>query len=223
MSKLRSTITMSLDGFAAGPDQSEEDPLGIGGTELHQWLLSLKTFRETHGEEGGEVNASTPIAEEILGNVGATIMGRNMFGGGPGAWGADPWQGFWGDDPPYHHPVFVLTHHAREPLELQGGTTFHFVTDGIESALEQARAAAGEQDVSVGGGASVVNQYLAAGLLDEMVISVVPVILGDGARLFDDLGEAKPKLEQIQAVEAPGVTHIRYALANGDTIRRRLQ
>jgi dihydrofolate reductase len=213
MSKLRLTITMSLDGFAAGPGQSEKDPLGIGGEQLHQWLLSLKAFRETHGEEGGEVNASTPIAEEILGNVGATIMGRNMFGGRPGPWGADPWKGYWGDDPPYHHPVFVLTHHAREPLELEGGTTFHFVTDGIESALEQARVAAGDQDVSLGGGAAVVQQYLAAGLLDEMVISIVPVILGDGARLFDDLGEAKPKLEQIQAVEAPGVTHIRYARA----------
>jgi dihydrofolate reductase len=213
MSKLRLNITMSLDGFVAGPGQSEQDPLGIGGTQLHRWLLSLKTFRETHGEEGGEVNASTPIAEEILGNVGATIMGRNMFGGGPGAWGADPWKGFWGDNPPYHHPVFVLTHHAREPLELQGGTIFHFVTDGIESALEQARAAAGEKDVSLGGGAAVVNQYLAAGLLDEMVIAIVPLILGDGARLFADLGEAKPQLEQIQAIEAPGVTHIRYALA----------
>jgi dihydrofolate reductase len=213
MSKLRLNITMSLDGFVAGPGQSEQDPLGIGGTQLHQWLLPLKTFRETHGEEGGEVNASTPIAEEILGNVGATIMGRNMFGGGPGAWGADPWKGFWGDNPPYHHPVFVLTHHAREPLELEGGTTFHFVTDGIESALEQARAAAGEKDLSLGGGAAAVNQYLAAGLLDEMVISIVPLLLRGGARLFEDLGEAKPKLEQMQAVDAPGVTHIRYAVA----------
>jgi dihydrofolate reductase len=213
MSKLKLNMTMSLDGFVAGPGQSEQDPLGIGGMQLHQWLVSLKTFRETHAEEGGEVNASTPIAEEILGNVGATIMGRNMFGGGPGGWGADPWQGFWGDNPPYHHPVFVLTHHAREPLELQGGTTFHFVTDGIESALEQATEAAGEKDVSLGGGAAVVNQYLAAGLLDEMVISIVALILGGGARLFEDLGEAKPQLEQIQAVEAPGVTHIRYALA----------
>jgi dihydrofolate reductase len=166
MSKLKLNMTMSLDGFVAGPNQSENDPLGIGGMQLHQWLLPLKAFRETHGgEEGGEVNASTPIAEEILGNVGATIMGRNMFGGGPGPWGDDPWRGYWGDNPPYHHPVFVLTRHPREPLEMEGGTTFHFVTDGIDSALEQARTAAGEQDVSIGGGANVVQQYLAAGLL----------------------------------------------------------
>jgi dihydrofolate reductase len=214
MSKLKLNMTMSLDGFVAGPNQSENDPLGIGGMQLHQWLLPLKAFRETHGgEEGGEVNASTPIAEEILGNVGATIMGRNMFGGGPGPWGDDPWRGYWGDNPPYHHPVFVLTRHPREPLEMEGGTTFHFVTDGIDSALEQARTAAGEQDVSIGGGANVVQQYLAAGLLDEMVISVVPVLLGGGARLFDNLGDAAPKLEQVQAIEAPGVTHIRYVAA----------
>ena len=159
------------------------------------------------------MNASTPVAEGILGNVGATIMGRNMFGGGPGAWGERPWNGYWGDDPPYHHPVFVLTHHPRPPLEMQGGTAFHFVTAGIESALEQARAAAGDRDVSLGGGAAVAQQYLTAGLLDEMVISVVPLMLGGGARLFDNLGDAKPKLDQIEVVEAPGVTHIRYALA----------
>jgi dihydrofolate reductase len=206
-------MTVSLDGYVAGPNQSEKHPLGIGGEQLHQWLVALKTFRERHGGEGGEVNASTPIAEEILGNVGATIMGRNMFGGGPGPWGDDPWQGYWGDDPPYHHPVFVLTRYAREPLEMQGGTTFHFVTDGIESALEQAKAAAGNQDVSLGGGAAVAQQYLAAGLLDEMVISIVPVILGGGARLFDNLGDPRPGLEQVQAVEAPGVTHIRYGRA----------
>jgi dihydrofolate reductase len=213
MSRLRLNITMSLDGYVAGPNQSEKHPLGIGGEQLHQWLVALKTFRESHGGEGGEVNTSTPIAEEILGNVGATIMGRNMFGGGPGPWADDAWKGYWGDDPPYHHPVFVLTQYAREPLEVQGGTTFYFVTDGIESALQQARAAAGDQDVSLGGGAAVAQQYLAAGLLDEMVISIVPVILGGGARLFDNLGDARPGLEQVQAVEAPGVTHIRYARA----------
>jgi dihydrofolate reductase len=202
---------MSLDGFVAGPDQSESDPLGVGGMRLHEWLVPLKAFRETHGGEGGEVNASTPIAEEILGGTGATIMGRNMFGGGPGPWGDDPWSGYWGGDPPFHHPVFVLTRHPREPLEMQGGTTFYFVTDGIESALEQARAAAGGKDVSIGGGASVVQQYLAAGLLDEMLISIVPVILRGGARLFDNLGDPPPQLRQVQAVEAPGVTHIRYA------------
>ena len=213
VSRLKSSLTMSLDGFVAGPSQSERDPLGVGGEQLHAWLLALKAFRETHGgEEGGEVNASTPIAEGILSNVGATIMGRNMFGGGAGPWGDDPWRGYWGDDPPYHHPVFVLTSHPRESLEMEGGTTFHFVTDGIESALRQATAAAGDKDdVSVSGGASVVQQYLAAGLLDELVISVVPILLGGGARLFDNLGDPKHELRQVQAVEAPGVTHIRYA------------
>ena len=146
MSKLKLNITMSIDGFVAGPDQSLEHPLGIGGEELHDWLIPLKAFRESHGEEGGEVNASTRFAEDILAGAGATIMGRNMFGGGPGPWD-ESWKGWWGDNPPYHHPVFVLTSHAREPLEMQGGTTFHFVTDGIESALEQARAAAGEKEV----------------------------------------------------------------------------
>jgi dihydrofolate reductase len=207
---LKVTITMSLDGFVAGPDQSEKNPLGIGGEQLHQWLVPLKAFREGHGEQGGEVNASTPIAEGILGNVGATIMGRNMFGGGPGPWGDDRWRGYWGDDPPYHSPVFVLTRHAREPVEMQGGTTFYFVTDGIRSALEQARAAAEEKDVSIGGGANVVQQYLAAGLLDEILVSVVPIFLGGGARLFDNLGEPKPMLRQVESIDAPGVTHIRY-------------
>jgi dihydrofolate reductase len=213
MNKLRLNITMSLDGYVAGPDQSERHPLGVGGDELHQWLLPLAAFRETHGEAGGEVNASTEIAKGFFENVGATVMSRNMFGGGPGPWGESPWEGFWGNDPPYHHPVFVLTHHAREPLELEGGTTFYFVTDGIEAALEQAKAAAGGKDVWLGGGADVAAQYVRAGLLDEMVISIVPLILGDGARLFAGLGDARPKLEQLKVVEAPGVIHVRYALA----------
>ena len=211
MSKVKASISMSLDGFIAGPSQSEKHPLGVGGTQLHEWKFSLKTFRESHGEESGEVNASTPIAEEILGDVGASIMGRGMFGGGPGPWGDDSWNGFWGDNPPYHTPVF--THHPRDPLEMEGGTTFHFVTDGIESALEQARAAAGEKNVSIGGGANVLQQYLARGLLDEMLVSLVPIFLGGGARLFDNLGEPELRLRQVQAVEAPGVTHIRYVPA----------
>jgi dihydrofolate reductase len=205
MSRVRVNITTSLDGFVAGPEQSEKDPLGTGGEQLHEWLLGLRTFRESHGEQGGEVNASTPIAQEILSNVGATIMGRNMFGGGPGPWRGD-WQRYWGDEPPYHHPVFVLTRHPRAPLEMEGGTTFHFVTDGIESALEQAKAAAADEDISIGGGATVVQQYLAAGLLEEILISVVPIFLGGGARLFENLGEPKPRLRQVQVVEAPGVT-----------------
>jgi dihydrofolate reductase len=208
VSKLKLTITMSIDGFVAGPDQSEAHPIGVGGEELHGWLVALEAFRTRHGGEGGEVNASTPFAEGILGGSGATIMGRNMFGGGPGPWD-ESWRGWWGDDPPYHHPVFVLTSHRRDPLEMQGGTTFHFVTDGIESALEQARVAAGDKDISLGGGASVAQQYLAAGLLDEIVVSVVPILLGGGARLFENVGGVK--LEQIESVEAPGVTHIRYA------------
>jgi dihydrofolate reductase len=203
-------MMMSLDGFTAGPEQSADNPFGIGGMQLTEWLLPLKAFREGHGEEGGEVNASTPIAEGHFENIGATVMGRNMFGGGPGPWGEDPWKGFWGEEPPYHHPVFVLTHHAREPLEMKGGTTFHFVTDGIESALENAREAAGGKDVSLGGGATAAQQYLAAGLVDDILISVVPVILGSGTRLFDNLGAAQPKLEQLEAIDAPGVTHIRY-------------
>jgi len=215
MSKLRLNISMSLDGYVAGPNQSEENPLGIGGEQLHEWVVPLRAFRETHGKEGGEVNASTPIVEGHFENVGATVMGRNMFGGGPGPWGDEQWTGWWGDDPPFHHPVFVLTHHAREPVEMQGGTTFHFVTDGIESALRQAKEAAGDKDVSLGGGASAAQQYLAAGLVDEMLISVVPVILGDGARLFDNLGDSEIELEQVSAVEAPGVTHIRYRRAAG--------
>jgi dihydrofolate reductase len=212
MSELKLNMMMSLDGYVAGPEQSAENPFGLGGMQLNEWLFPLKAFREMQGEEGGEVNASTPIVERWFENIGATVMGRNMFGGGPGPWEADPWTGFWGPNPPYHHPVFVLTHHAREPLEMQGGTTFYFVTDGIESALEQAKEAAEGQDVSLGGGATAVQQYLAAGLLDEMLISVVPVLLGDGARLFNNLGEATARLKQVQVVGAPGVTHIRYRL-----------
>jgi dihydrofolate reductase len=213
MSKLKLNITMSLDGYVAGPHQSTENPLGIGGEQLHDWIVPLKAWRESHGMEGGEDNASTPFAD-IIGGAGATIMGRNMFGGGPGAWADDSWKGWWGDDPPFHHPVFVLTHHPREPVEMEGGTTFHFVTDGIESALDQAQTAAGGKGVSLGGGASVAQQYLAAGLLDEIVVSVRPMFLGGGARLFDDLGDIAPKLEQVEAVGAPGVTHIRYVRAD---------
>jgi len=210
MSRLRLNITMSLDGFVAGPDQSEQHPLGVGGERLHEWLYPLAIFQDEHGTgESGEVNASTAVVEEWRENLGATIMGRNMFGGGPGPWAGDQWRGWWGDDPPYHHPVFVLTHHPREPLPMEGGTTFHFVTDGIESALQQARAAAGGKDVSLGGGADAARQYLAAGLVDEMEISLVPLLLGRGERLFDGVAPG-PGLEQVRAVEAPGVTHIRY-------------
>jgi dihydrofolate reductase len=209
MSKLRFNITMSLDGFVAGPNQSVENPLGVGGMALHEWAFPLAAFREAHGEEGGEVNESTPVMEGMAENVGAGIMGRGMFGGGPGPWGDDPWNGWWGENPPFHHPVFVLTHHAREPLKL-GDTTFHFVTDGIESALEQAKDVAGDEDVAIGGGASVAQQYLAVGLIDEFEVSVAPLLLGGGARLFDNLGGAKIELEQVRTIGAPGVTHVKY-------------
>jgi dihydrofolate reductase len=212
MSKLRFKISMSLDGYVAGPDQSVENPLGIGGPRLHEWALSLTTWRAAHGLAGGETNASNAVVEEALTNIGATVMGRNMFGGHPGPWDAEePWKGWWGDDPPFHHPVFVLTRYAREPLELEGGTTFTFVTDGIESALEQARRAAGDQDVSLGGGANVAQQYLAAGLIDEMEISLVPVLLGGGERLFDGVGDDLHGLRLVRTLAAPGVTHLKFA------------
>jgi len=213
VSKLRFSIAMSLDGFVAGPEQTEENPLGIGGEQLHDWGVRLRAFREAHGEKGGEENASNAVIAGWFENVGATVMGRNMFGGGPGPWGDDPWMGWWGDEPPFHNPVFVITHHDREPVEMKGGTTFHFVTDGIESALAQAKEAAGSKDVSLGGGASVGQQYLAAGLLDEIEISLVPVLLRGGERLFDNLGDADIELEQIRVVEAPGVTHVKYRVA----------
>lgn len=212
MSKLKLTITMSLDGYVAGPYQSEENPLGVGGMKLHEWFFPLKAFREMHGEQGGETNASSSVVNERRANIAATIMGRNMFGGGSGSWGEDPWRGWWGDDPPYHHPVFVLTHHAREPLEMNGGTTFHFVTDGIESALAQANDAAQGHDIWLAGGASLVNQYLAAGLVDEVDLSIAPVIMAGGERLFEGLKPGSLKLTQIRAVDAPDVTHIKYQI-----------
>jgi dihydrofolate reductase len=214
VSKVRFHISMSLDGYVAGPNMSADDPLGEGGLQLHEWMITLRAFKELQGEDAdGEVNASTPIVEGLFENVGATIMGRRMFGPVSGPWGSDPWKGWWGDDPPYHHPVFVLTHHAREPLEMEGGTTFHFVTDGIEAALERAKGAAGRTDVLVAGGADVARQYLGAGLIDQVGLSIVPVLLGAGARLFDDLGDARIALEQVRAVDAPGVTHIEYRAA----------
>jgi dihydrofolate reductase len=210
MSKLRLRIAMSLDGFVAGPAQSVDNPLGIGGMHLHDWAFELAAWRREHGLEGGEVNESTAVVEESLRNIGATVMGRNMFGGGPGPWGDEPWPGWWGTTPPYHHPVFVLTHHAREPLVCEGGTTFTFVTDGIESALEQARAAATGKDVSLAGGAEAARQYLAADLVDEMEISLTPIFLGDGERLFAGLGVGKPHLIHVRTVAAPGVTHLKF-------------
>lgn len=203
---------MSLDGFAAGPSQSVDNPLGIGGMRLHEWVFPLAVWRAMHGLEGGEVNASSALVEESLANIGATVMGRNMFGGHPGPWKTkEPWNGWWGVNPPFHHPVFVLTHHAREPLRLEGGTTFNFVTGGIQSALEQARRAAAGKDVSLAGGANVANRYLAAGVVDEMEINLVPVLLGSGERLFEGLGDDLHGLELVRTVAAPKVTHLKFA------------
>jgi dihydrofolate reductase len=207
MSRRRFQVAVSLDGYVAGPDQSVENPLGVGGMALHQWFFDLEIW---HGPEGGsQVNPSTAVIEETQSNVGAVVMGRNMFGGGPGPWAEDPsWRGWWGEDPPYHTPVFVLTHHPRAPLEMEGGTTFFFVTDGIESALAQAQEAAGEQDVLIGGGAHAIQQYLAAGLVDEFELHIVPTLLGAGERLLENVGDLT--LEQTRVIEAPGVTHIKY-------------
>jgi dihydrofolate reductase len=213
VSKLRLWIAMSLDGFVAGPGQDVDNPLGVGGMRLHEWVFPLAAWRKLQGLEGGEINESTPVIEASMANVGATVMGRNMFGGGTGPWGDDPWKGWWGDDPPYHHPVFVLTHHAREPLVCEGGTTFTFVTEGIEAALDQARAAAAGQDVSLAGGAQAARQYLDADLVDEMEINLVPVFLGEGERLFADLGVGKPRLAHVGTVAAPGVTHLKFERA----------
>ena len=212
MSKVRAHISVSLDGYVAGPNQTQQDPLGEGGESLHDWAVALKSWRELQGLEGGEENASDAIVRDENANVGAEIMGRGKFGpASRGPWGDDPWQGWWGDDPPFHKPVFVLTHHERDPLTLSD-TTFNFVTDGIESALAQAREAAGDKDVFIGGGADVINQYLAAGLVDELELHVVPTIVGGGARLFDGVSPAL-KLDLLRTVEAPGVVHLTFRVA----------
>ena len=210
MSRLRLQISLSLDGFAAGPDQSVENPLGVGGMRLHEWVFPLTAWRAMQGLEGGEATASTPVIEEIQANVGATIMGRNMFGGHPGPWNPQqPWNGWWADEPPFHHPVFVLTHYPRAPLVAQGGTTFHFLTEGIETALTQARQAAGSRDISVGGGGSTGRQFLAAGLVDEMWLHVVPILLGRGERLFDGGLDDLHGLALVKTVQGDGVVHLK--------------
>jgi dihydrofolate reductase len=202
---------MSLDGFVAGPNQSLKEPLGTGGEQLHEWVFPLEVWRRPHGMEGGEVNESTAVVEAELANIGATIMGRNMFGGGPGPWSSpEAWNGWWGRNPPFHHPVFVVTHHAREPLITDGGTSFTFVTDGIESALERARRAAGGKDVALAGGARVAQQYLSAGLVDEMQLHMVPTLLSGGERLFDNVDDMHG-LALIETVATPNVIHLKFA------------
>jgi dihydrofolate reductase len=206
MSTIKANISISLDGYAAGPNATNDDPLGQGGERLHEWAIATQSWREHHDKSGGEENADSEVIERSTQNIGAHVMGRNMFGPA-GAWDPD-WRGWWGDDPPFHAPVFVLTHHEREPLEMQGGTTFHFVTGGPEAALAAAREAAGDRDVAVSGGASTINQLLAAGLLDELHLHIVPVVLGAGERLLVDVGD--PKLEPVEVIASPGVTHITY-------------
>jgi dihydrofolate reductase len=211
VARLRFRIAISLDGYSAGPEQSVKNPLGIGGTRLHEWAYPLAAWRKPHGLKGGKVNQSTPVFEELLANLGATIMGRNMFGGHPGPWDAsNPWNGWWGANPPFHHPVFVLTHHARPPLELEGGTTFTFVTNGIRSAYDQALRAARGRDVALAGGANVARQYLNADMVDEMMLHLVPTLLGAGERLFDGVTDLKG-LKPVQTVAAPDVTHLKFA------------
>jgi len=210
MSLVRSQISISLDGFVAGPNQSFENPIGEGGMRLHEWVFETISWREQQGLEGGVRNPDSDVVEEASKNVGAHIMGRKMFGGGAGPWDRT-WKGWWGDDPPFHRPVFVLTHHPREPLIMQGGTTFTFITDGPESALKQARSAAGEKDVAIAGGASTIRQYLAAGKLDELYLHMVPVLLGSGERLLDGVGD--PVLEPVKVVASPAVTHVKYRIA----------
>jgi dihydrofolate reductase len=213
MTKLTLDISMSLDGFIAGPNQTIDEPLGRGGEQLHQWIFGLEAWRARHGQSGGERNADSDLIQETLDATGAIVMGRRMFSGGSGPWERDPMAaGWWGDEPPFGVPVFVLTSHARETVTKPDGTTYTFVTDGIESALAQARAAAGERNVAVAGGANVVQQYLAAGLLDELQIHVVPILLGGGVRLFGG-AEAETRLELVRAVGSPGVTHVKYRVA----------
>jgi dihydrofolate reductase len=208
------TTAISLDGFTAGLDQSPDNPIGVGGGQLHDWIKELAVWREAHGMEGGIETASSAVLKDSTATVGAYVMGRNMFGGGPGPWPDEPWNGWWGDVPPFHLPVFVVTHHERPPLECNGGTTFTFVTDGVESAMTQAREAAGDRDVMISGGSTVARQCLAAGLVDEIRLDLVPVLIGGGVRLFDD-GDTPLDLEQVSVIEGHGVTHLAYRVSGG--------
>jgi len=207
MNRVTAQISVSLDGFVAGPNPSVEHPLGEGGERLHEWAVATESWRAQHGREGGARDASSELIDRVTSGVGAYVMGRRMFGGGEGPWD-ESWKGWWDDEPPFHAPVFVLTHHPREPLAMKGGTTFTFVTGGIEEAVAQARAAAGDGEVAVAGGASAIQQSLAAGLLDELLLHVVPIVLGGGTRLLEGVGE--PVLEAVEVVASPGVAHLRY-------------
>ena len=211
MTKVVFDISISVDGFLAGPNASLEEPLGAGGEALHEWAFATKRFREQHGLDGGEEGVESDLVDERLQATGATLMGRRMFSGGTGAWDDDPnGDGWWGDDPPFHHSVFVLTHHPREPLVKQGGTTFVFVTDGIEAALARAREAAGGKDVLIAGGADVIQQYLQAGLVDEFQLHVAPLLLGAGVPLFAPALEAPLRVEPTRVVDSPAAAHLGY-------------
>ena len=210
MGKVVANISMSLDGFVAGPNPTDEEPLGRNGEELHEWVLQTAAWREQHGHEGGESNPESELVKESVASTGAYVMGRKMFSGGSGPWEDDPRSmGWWGDEPPFHTAVFVLTHHPREPVEMEGGTTFYFVTDGVESAVEQARAAAGDRDVSVAGGGAAIQQALAAGLVDELQVHVAPILLGGGTRLFGE-GSDPVRLEATRVLSSPRATHLRF-------------
>jgi dihydrofolate reductase len=200
---------MSLDGFAAGLSQDLDNPLGVGGTQLHKWIFATRSGNAMIGAEGGSEGLDDDFFSNRASGVGATIMGRNMFGPVRGPWGGNEWTGWWGENPPFHHQVFVLTHHPRPPLEMQGGTTFHFVDGGIHTALDAAFKAAGDGDVLVGGGAATIRQYLAAGLIDEMQLVIVPILLGKGERLFDGLGQLADEYTCVEHQCSPAVTHVR--------------
>ena len=205
-------ISMSLDGYVAGPDQTLEEPLGRGGEQLHEWIFPLASWREPHGLPGGETGPEDDLVRESVDRTGAVIMGRRMFSGGSGPWESDPnADAWWGDNPPFHVPVFILTHHEREPVEKAGGTTFTFVTDGFESALEQALAAAGDKDVAIAGGAEAAQQALRAGVVDDLTLHLAPVLLGGGASLFDGVG-TDLKLRLTNVLEGPHATHLEYAV-----------
>jgi dihydrofolate reductase len=209
MPKLRvHNFSISLDGYGAGRDQSVDNPLGVGFDPMHEWLFPTEGWRRMIGEQGGETGVDNDFFARGEENIGAHVMGRNMFGPIRGEWGDDEWKGWWGDNPPYHHSVFVLTHHARQPVEMEGGTTFHFVTDGIEAALEQAFDAANGRDVRLGGGVSTIQQYMRAGLLDVLHTPIVPILLGSGERLFDNLDGALDRYECAELVSSPRVAHV---------------
>jgi dihydrofolate reductase len=212
MPKLRvHNLAISVDGYVAGPDQSPDNPLGVGGPRLHEWVFATRTGRQMLGMDGGDEGIDDQfIAQGDIG-IGATIMGRNMFGPVRGPWGNSQWTGWWGDNPPYHHPVFVLTHHPRPSITMQGGTTFHFVDDGIEAALQRAFSAADGGDVRLGGGAATVQQYLRAGLIDNLHLAIVPILLGRGERLFDHLDGGPDGYERVELVCSPSVAHVRFS------------